>query len=108
MSAGDDFAALAVDLVAKALPGAEVEATSDRHRLALTRFANSGIHQNVAEDSTTVRLRVHHEGRSKCESKHALPVLRLSAENKRYPRSSQSVRSSCRASVLHFLERLRL
>jgi hypothetical protein len=28
----------------------------------LTRFANSVIHQNVAEDVTTVRLRLHREG----------------------------------------------
>ena len=47
-----------------ALPGAEVEAAADRHRLALTRFANSVIHQNVAEDATTVRLRIHHDGRT--------------------------------------------
>ena len=31
---------------------------------ALTRFAESVIHQNVAEDVTTVRLVVHHDGRT--------------------------------------------
>jgi predicted Zn-dependent protease len=31
---------------------------------ALTRFANSAIHQNVAEDTTTVRLRLHADGRT--------------------------------------------
>ena len=31
---------------------------------ALTRFANSSIHQNVAEDTTTVRLRLHADGRT--------------------------------------------
>ncbi len=46
------------------VPGAEVSVQVDRHRLALTRFANSVIHQNVAEDATTMRLVVHHEGRT--------------------------------------------
>jgi predicted Zn-dependent protease len=31
---------------------------------ALTRFANSAIHQNVAEDTVTVRLRLHADGRT--------------------------------------------
>jgi predicted Zn-dependent protease len=31
---------------------------------ALTRFANSAIHQNVAGDTTTVRLRLHADGRT--------------------------------------------
>lgn len=44
--------------------GAEVSASADRHRLSLTRFANSVIHQNVAEDATTLRLVVHHDGRT--------------------------------------------
>ncbi len=35
------------------------------HRtLALTRFANSAIHQNVADETTTVRLRLHANGRT--------------------------------------------
>jgi predicted Zn-dependent protease len=64
VSAEQDLAATAVELAAAALPGADVEAAADRHRLALTRFANSVIHQNVAEDITTVRVRIHHDGRS--------------------------------------------
>ncbi|WP_117210119.1 TldD/PmbA family protein [Allorhizocola rhizosphaerae] len=48
----------------KALPGADIEVTVEHNRAALTRFANSFIHQNVAEDTTTVGLRVHHEGRT--------------------------------------------
>jgi predicted Zn-dependent protease len=32
--------------------------------LALTRFANSLIHQNVAEDVTSVRIQIHHAGRT--------------------------------------------
>ena len=47
-----------------ALGGAEIEASVTRNRLALTRFANSVIHQNVAEDVTSVRLRIHHGGRT--------------------------------------------
>ncbi len=64
MTAGEDLAAVAVELAAAALPGAQVEAAGDRHRLSLTRFANSVIHQNVAEDVTTVRLRIHHDDRT--------------------------------------------
>jgi predicted Zn-dependent protease len=58
------LAAALVERVAVALPGAEVVAQADRHRLSLTRFANSVIHQNVAEDATSVRLQVHHDGRT--------------------------------------------
>jgi predicted Zn-dependent protease len=59
-----DLATAAVAMATTALPGAEVDAASDRHRLALTRFANSRIHQNVAEDTTTVRVRIHTDGRT--------------------------------------------
>ncbi len=59
-----DLAATAVEMAATAAPGAEVEAAVDRNELALTRFANSVIHQNVAEDVTTVRLRLHRDGRT--------------------------------------------
>ena len=44
--------------------GAEIEAAVDRNLLALTRFANSVIHQNVADDVVGVRLRVHRDGRT--------------------------------------------
>ena len=64
MSRELDLATAAVEQVAIALPGAEVDASANRHRLALTRFANSVIHQNVAEDSTTVRIQIHHDGRT--------------------------------------------
>src|SRR6476661_5983858 len=59
-----DLAATAVEMAAAAAPGAEVEAAVDRNELALTRFANSVIHQNVAEDVTALRLRLHREGRT--------------------------------------------
>ena len=64
MKAEQDLATSAVELITAALAGAEVEAAADRHRLALTRVANSVIHQNVAEDVTTVRVRIHHAGRT--------------------------------------------
>jgi len=60
-----DLAAQAIELaVAKAGTGAEVEVYVDRTELALTRFANSYIHQNVAHSATSVRLRVHVDGRT--------------------------------------------
>jgi len=60
-----ELAGRVVDLVRRvAGPGAEVEALADHRALALTRFANSFIHQNVAEAVTTVRVRVHSDGRT--------------------------------------------
>ncbi|MEU7977846.1 metallopeptidase TldD-related protein [Micromonospora sp. NPDC049081] len=60
-----DVAARVVELVHQlAGPAAEAEAIVVRHDLALTRFANSFIHQNVAESQVTVRLRVHVDGRT--------------------------------------------
>ena len=43
---------------------AEVEATYHATDAALTRFANSRIHQNVAEHDATLRLRVIRDGRT--------------------------------------------
>ncbi|MEH0972395.1 metallopeptidase TldD-related protein [Micromonospora sp. CPCC 205546] len=45
-------------------PGAQAEAVVTRADLALTRFANSYIHQNVAESEVAVRLRLHVDGRT--------------------------------------------
>ncbi|WP_328343122.1 TldD/PmbA family protein [Micromonospora sp. NBC_00421] len=60
-----DVAARVVELVREvAGPAAEAEVTVVRHDLALTRFANSFIHQNVAESGVSVRLRVHLDGRT--------------------------------------------
>lgn len=59
-----DLAGRAVELVTARLGGAEVSAEADRHELGLTRFATSVIHQNVAQDTTTVRLTVHADGRT--------------------------------------------
>ncbi|MFG3707288.1 TldD/PmbA family protein [Micromonospora sp. NPDC047670] len=45
-------------------PDAQAEAVVTRADLALTRFANSFIHQNVAESGVEVRLRLHLGGRT--------------------------------------------
>ncbi|MET7805976.1 TldD/PmbA family protein [Micromonospora chersina] len=60
-----DLAGRVVELVRRlAGPDAEAEVVVTRADLALTRFANSFIHQNVAESGTTVRLRLHADGRT--------------------------------------------
>lgn len=59
-----ELAGQVLELVRQAAGGAEGEVSVERHALALTRFANSFIHQNLAEDTTTVRLRLHTEGRT--------------------------------------------
>lgn len=48
--------------------GAEAEVRVEHRVLALTRFANSYIHQNVAEATTRVRLRLHSGGRTAAAS----------------------------------------
>jgi predicted Zn-dependent protease len=54
-----------LDLVrAEAGPDAEAEVLVHRNDLALTRFANSYIHQNVADTTAFVRLRLHIAGRT--------------------------------------------
>ncbi|GAA2526589.1 TldD/PmbA family protein [Winogradskya humida] len=65
MSAELDLAGRVVELVRRvAGPGAEAEVVAVHSADALTRFANSAIHQNVAEATTTVRLRLHLDGRT--------------------------------------------
>ncbi|AVT33874.1 peptidase U62 [Plantactinospora sp. BC1] len=60
-----DLAGRVVELVRQvAGPGAEAEVGTERAELALTRFANSFIHQNLADVATTVRLRLHLDGRT--------------------------------------------
>lgn len=59
-----DLAAELVEVVAGAAPTADAEATTERTEQALTRFANSTIHQNVADESADVRLRIHLDGRT--------------------------------------------
>ena len=54
-----------VELVRRAAgPDAEAEVVVSHAAEALTRFANSAIHQNVADATTTVRLRLHAAGRT--------------------------------------------
>ena len=60
----DNITANVIDLVRAASPGAEAEVVVCSTDRALTRFANSFIHQNVAEASTAVRLRLHAHGRT--------------------------------------------
>jgi predicted Zn-dependent protease len=55
------LAARVLDLVGRS---AEAEVLVERADLGLTRFANSYIHQNVADTTTTIRLRLHEDGRS--------------------------------------------
>src|SRR5262245_9195649 len=60
-----DLAARVLDRVrAEAGPGAQAEVTIEEFALGLTRFANSFIHQNVADTTATVRLRLHADGRT--------------------------------------------
>ncbi len=60
-----DVAGQVLDLVrAAAGAGAQAEVLVSHETLALTRFANSYIHQNVADSTTRVRLRLHVDGRT--------------------------------------------
>ena len=60
-----DLAARVLDLVRRhAGADAEAEVLVARREYALTRFAVSFIHQNVADESTSVRLRLHRNGRT--------------------------------------------
>ncbi|MDG4804816.1 metallopeptidase TldD-related protein [Micromonospora sp. WMMD980] len=60
-----DLAARVVELVRRAAgAAAEAEVVVTHSDLALTRFANSFIHQNVAESGTAVQLRLHVDGRT--------------------------------------------
>ncbi|MER7275180.1 metallopeptidase TldD-related protein [Dactylosporangium sp. NPDC000244] len=55
--------------------GIEAEVTVERQELALTRFAGSYIHQNVADEITGVRLRLHADGRTASTSTTVLDGL---------------------------------
>jgi predicted Zn-dependent protease len=64
MSQELDLAGRIVDMVTSSGPATETEVMVDTTSLALTRFANSIIHQNVADETTTVRLVAHVDGRT--------------------------------------------
>jgi predicted Zn-dependent protease len=71
-----EVAGRVLDLVkASAGPGVETEVLVERQELALTRFANSYVHQNVADATTAVRLRVHGDGRTASTSTTVLDGL---------------------------------
>jgi predicted Zn-dependent protease len=53
-----------LDAVRTHAAGVEAEVLVTRTELSLTRFATSFIHQNVADLTTTVRLRLHVDGRT--------------------------------------------
>ena len=60
-----ELAARVLELArASAGPSADVDVSVNRVALGLTRFANSYIHQNVADVSTEVQLRIHSDGRT--------------------------------------------
>ncbi len=63
-SSASGLATQALELVGVAEPAAEVEVSISRNRLALTRFANSVIHQNVAEDTPRRHVTIHRDGRT--------------------------------------------
>ena len=72
-----DVASQVLDLVRDvAGPAAEAEVAVERTELALTRFANSYIHQNVADAVTSVRLRLHLDGRTAAGSTTVTGALR--------------------------------
>ena len=59
-----DLALRVLERVLTASPDADAEVSVDRSSAALTRFANSVIHQNVAEDVLHISIRVHVDGRT--------------------------------------------
>lgn len=79
MSAELDLATAAIDRAQRAMPDAEIDVNVDHSVVGLTRFATSVIHQNVAEDVTTVRLRVHRDGRTASTSSSVTGVDDLTA-----------------------------
>src|ERR1700682_1043004 len=53
-----------IDKLLQASPAAQTEVTVTEGDSALTRFANNGIHQNVAERDVSVRVRVVKDGKT--------------------------------------------
>lgn len=69
MSSTEDLAAKAIDLAVKGLgQGAEIEVIATEDRSGVTRFANSYVHQHMAEESVGVMLSVHLDGRTAAAS----------------------------------------
>jgi PmbA protein len=61
---GDELLAIADRIIERVAAGSEAEVTVTQTASALTRFANGGIHQNVADENLHLRLRVIRDGRS--------------------------------------------
>ncbi|MEH0938891.1 TldD/PmbA family protein [Micromonospora psammae] len=77
---GSDHAARVVELVRRlAGPGAQAEVTVVQHHQALTRFANSFIHQNVSDVGRAVRLHLHVDGRTAAGSSSRVDADGLTA-----------------------------
>jgi predicted Zn-dependent protease len=71
-------AARVIDMTRRAAgPAAEAEVVVFHTAQALTRFANSAIHQNVADATTVVRLRLHLDGRTASGSTTVLDAAGL-------------------------------
>jgi PmbA protein len=81
----DELLAVADQVLARAPAGTEAEVTVTESATALTRYANGGIHQNVADRTLRLRLRLVHDGRSgvaetQVTSDGAIPALVETAE----------------------------
>lgn len=61
---GDQLLSVADGILELTPAGTEAEVTVTESATALTRFANSGIHQNVADRTLRLRLRLVRDGRS--------------------------------------------
>jgi predicted Zn-dependent protease len=68
LSTETDLAGQALDLIKSAAPDAQAAVSVARSSMWLTRFATSFIHQNVADDTTSVTLTVHLDGRTTMSS----------------------------------------
>lgn len=60
----EELLAIADGVLERAPAGAEAEVTVTESSTALTRYANGGIHQNVADRTLRMRLRLVRDGRS--------------------------------------------
>ena len=63
-----------IEMVRAAAPGAEAEVTVRTGTEALTRFAGSFIHQNVAEETSHIALRISLDGRTTAVSLDGQPT----------------------------------
>ncbi len=76
---------MADGVLARVLPGSDAEVIVTETATALTRYANGGIHQNVADRTLHVRLRLVRDGRSgvaqtQVTGDDAVPALVQAAE----------------------------